>query len=666
MKKLNVLLLVLMIIISGFTFADSDEKEVVNDGRESFKVFVTIDGVATNDYRVVPFTITGTEVKVEKNDDESFFTVFHIKKGELKAFLYPEGDDAVAITKLEFDLTKKVGSEDGPPNESVIVSLEKPMYTLPIYKSNGSKIDDSVHKSHHAKLGKQGDDPWVYDMVNMTSTGLIHLQHLDKGKYWLEIENHSGLDINTPGRMLFSVDENSQVEGLDQYVRYPAPDSELTVAYKTGSDKHPYRTSISIYKKGTGAIGSTYIATVFTKEALAGSLTGYADGSYEFDSRVWRTKDDKTSSDYTGVLTVGDGEYNFNLPSYINYDFIIKESENTTELPVQNSNLNFSGSAIVDEEQKILEYNDVLEFETLGVKMLFPNRIGQADEFVTLRTLNRSAYGDLLTNLNYSFETSFVSKTYEVKITKHGDTNRYEISLPIEVDKVSNMKNVSCYGLDTTLNEWVNLGGTMNYTTKTLRFTAKDYEVFVLAEGAPEFSDMENYSWASPAVNRLASKGVIKGYGNNSFKPGKKISKAEFIAIVVNAIGLDGDGTLVFEDTKDKWYQEIMSIAVDFTLIDSIDNFVEPEKLINREEMAVILDKVLKLYPNIKAVRKEFVFEDQDEISTSALDSVKNVQLKGLISGKGNGFYPKDTANRAEASQVISNLMEVIRIFSVK
>jgi len=63
-----------------------------------------------------------------------------------------------------------------------------------------------------------------------------------------------------------------------------------------------------------------------------------------------------------------------------------------------------------------------------------------------------------------------------------------------------------------------------------------------------EFTDAENH-WAKEAVNDMGARLVISGVGNNLFEPDWDITRAEFAAIVVRALGLkSGLGTNPFHD----------------------------------------------------------------------------------------------------------------------
>lgn len=52
------------------------------------------------------------------------------------------------------------------------------------------------------------------------------------------------------------------------------------------------------------------------------------------------------------------------------------------------------------------------------------------------------------------------------------------------------------------------------------------------------FSDLAGYSWAEKYINYAAEKGIVKGYGDGSFKPGANVTYNEIAVILVNACGI--------------------------------------------------------------------------------------------------------------------------------
>ena len=62
-------------------------------------------------------------------------------------------------------------------------------------------------------------------------------------------------------------------------------------------------------------------------------------------------------------------------------------------------------------------------------------------------------------------------------------------------------------------------------------------ETTVLPNG-PYFVDMVNFRWAQEAVDYLCGNGVLSGKGERLFAPGDKITREEFVKIIINAIDI--------------------------------------------------------------------------------------------------------------------------------
>ena len=56
------------------------------------------------------------------------------------------------------------------------------------------------------------------------------------------------------------------------------------------------------------------------------------------------------------------------------------------------------------------------------------------------------------------------------------------------------------------------------------------------------------------AISNLKAKGVIGGYPDGTYKPKNPINRAEFIKIVMGAIGTPASGANCYSDVKDEWF----------------------------------------------------------------------------------------------------------------
>lgn len=169
------------------------------------------------------------------------------------------------------------------------------------------------------------------------------------------------------------------------------------------------------------------------------------------------------------------------------------------------------------------------------------------------------------------------------------------------------------------------------------------------------FNDIRGH-WAEQAIQKLAEKNIINGYKDNTFKPNNKITKAEFITLLIKAFDLQGEQNNPFKDTKTHWAKEMISIAYSNKIINkNASNTFSPDKYITREEMAVMLNNLLKLN-NPKNIN----FKDKKDISSWSMEAISSLNANNIMSGyQNNTFRPKGYSSRAEAVNVIVNSMQV-------
>ncbi|MFZ5354446.1 MAG: transglutaminase domain-containing protein, partial [Bacillota bacterium] len=113
--------------------------------------------------------------------------------------------------------------------------------------------------------------------------------------------------------------------------------------------------------------------------------------------------------------------------------------------------------------------------------------------------------------------------------------------------------------------------------------------------GKSYFTDI-NTSWAKSFIDKLYNQGVIFGSGD-TFEPTLNITRAEFSAYLVNALGLEeGDASLKFKDvTSDHRLAEFINIAASNGLIKGYQGYFRPEDYLSRQDAAVIMERAIKL-----------------------------------------------------------------------
>jgi hypothetical protein len=182
------------------------------------------------------------------------------------------------------------------------------------------------------------------------------------------------------------------------------------------------------------------------------------------------------------------------------------------------------------------------------------------------------------------------------------------------------------------------------------------------------FGDVENH-WAKDAVNDMGSRLVIDSAGEGLFEPDRNITRAEFAATVVRALGLmrPGTGKDAFSDvTKTEWYYDTVSIAYEYGIIEGYGNgLFGPLDSITREQAMTIIARAMKL-TNLKT---EFIageaeqlmkaYGDSGQSSFWAEDAIASCIKAGVVSGRNEKLLaPKDNMTRAEAASIVQKLLQ--------
>ncbi len=201
---------------------------------------------------------------------------------------------------------------------------------------------------------------------------------------------------------------------------------------------------------------------------------------------------------------------------------------------------------------------------------------------------------------------------------------------------------------------------------------------------AADFADVKGH-WAERVINRLADAGVVSGLSDTEFNPDGTVTRAEFLKMALGAADIEEtqyrSGECLDVKSTD-WYAPCVQSALDKGLLPQgmIKNYsvevVETEDgskavysgefnaatPIKREEMAYIAEAALQ-YSVDDADKLEMPvdlpFDDVSGISIWALDGVRHAYANSLVSGMDDGtFCPQQTATRAQAAVIISNLLD--------
>lgn len=169
---------------------------------------------------------------------------------------------------------------------------------------------------------------------------------------------------------------------------------------------------------------------------------------------------------------------------------------------------------------------------------------------------------------------------------------------------------------------------------------------------AKTFSDVNNNDWFYSVVNELSDKGIISGYEDNTFKPQKAVSYAEFLTLLNNSIGEKQSPDY---KNSEEWYKPTFDYLKQKGVITNIQN---PNAEITRNEMAKYLSLGLEKLKNQKIdTTTPASIKDFDSIPNEYKDLVASVVNAGLIKGdEHQNFNGAKSLTRAETAVIIKGL----------
>jgi hypothetical protein len=195
-----------------------------------------------------------------------------------------------------------------------------------------------------------------------------------------------------------------------------------------------------------------------------------------------------------------------------------------------------------------------------------------------------------------------------------------------------------------------------NFTKKLLplALTAAMIVPSVPAMAAP--SDIAGH-WAESVITQWQSKGLIQGYEDGTFKPGNTITRAEFVTLMNNAKGFWSEGSINFSDVKNgSWFYSAVARAVAAGYVKGYsDDSFKPGNTITRAEAAVMIANAARLSANEAGAYR---FTDVGSIPAWARGSVGAVVAAGYMTGYPDGSFDANASiSRAEAVSSLNRML---------
>ncbi|WP_168120401.1 S-layer homology domain-containing protein [Paenibacillus sp. HB172176] len=192
--------------------------------------------------------------------------------------------------------------------------------------------------------------------------------------------------------------------------------------------------------------------------------------------------------------------------------------------------------------------------------------------------------------------------------------------------------------------------------------------VYAVISHQQAFQDMDGH-WSQTVVDDLSSRMVLSGTSKSRFQPDRPITRAEFAAILVRALGLKQEsGSSSFTDVAaESWYSEAVRTASEYSLINGFeDQTFRPADNVTREQAMVMLANAMPLTGLTAGLSVETtpfhgldVFTDAANTSDWARNGVARSLQAELVSGRSSAeLAPQANVTRAETAAMVWRLLE--------
>lgn len=156
--------------------------------------------------------------------------------------------------------------------------------------------------------------------------------------------------------------------------------------------------------------------------------------------------------------------------------------------------------------------------------------------------------------------------------------------------------------------------------------------------------------WAEAQIQSWLDQGWLFGYPDNTIRPDREITRAEFASMVNRVFQYDSMAIIDFSDVSDEWFVNEIAKAVAAGYYSGYpDGTIRPNHPISRQEVAAVVARILgKSSGNPDAAIQSF--SDADHIAWWSKGAIASVTEAGIMQGYPNGtFQPAKEITRAEA-----------------
>ena len=191
-----------------------------------------------------------------------------------------------------------------------------------------------------------------------------------------------------------------------------------------------------------------------------------------------------------------------------------------------------------------------------------------------------------------------------------------------------------------------------------------DVQVKPVTEPGKTFGDISGHR-NQTAIEALASRSILNGYDAANFGPDHTLTRAQFAAIVVRALGLPLETADNFTDVKAAdWFAAYVGTAYRYGIVNGTTaTTFHPYGTITRQEAAAMAARAARLCGmdtamEVSAVRSTLeAFSDYGTTGEWARESLAFCYRAEILDGSAGSIRPRAAVTRCEFAQMLYNLL---------
>ncbi|MNC59522.1 Endo-1,4-beta-xylanase A precursor [compost metagenome] len=120
--------------------------------------------------------------------------------------------------------------------------------------------------------------------------------------------------------------------------------------------------------------------------------------------------------------------------------------------------------------------------------------------------------------------------------------------------------------------------------------------------------------------------------------------------------------------SENDWFADEVAAAHAVGLVTGFDGSFMPNAKISRQDLAVMLNRALKLLDSKPATSGGMIYTDAETFGSYALDDIQAVTDAGLMNGIATQgsyvFHPSESTTREAAAKVLYQLLKVAKLIN--